>query len=292
MKKIVIAGICLIAAVMCLLLIENSLTRDKEKDQVSEAYIYKGNTNADGIEIDKVLTLYGNKNILENLGFIKKELENGPFKGIQIDLVGIKDGILTVNLIDGEKKVTEYLDSGSAGGKMALDVLTYSLLQPESEIEDWITGLKILLNGEENAEGSHFNLEGVFNRDRKYDKTLVYITDYGYEGALGDYDEEVIINNNSQRFILEPAKDTTLIVSEGEYTENGFVETKELLTTDKKLLFETELPEGGPNTSIKAVRGDRTSTWTPFFNGKDGTLIVPEEFLEIKLNGTENTDND
>ena len=69
-----------------------------------------------------------------------------------------------------------------------------------------------------------------------------------------------------------------IIISEAVFSDYGFYEGKELYRTNKSLLLNIELHEGIPHIIVKLKKGDRTSKWLPTYNGKDGTLVVPEEY--------------
>jgi len=248
---------------------------------IPEVYTYKGNTSAEGIEIDEVIVLENNKFDISQLDIIKNKLIENHFPGIDIEIVGIKNDVLTINLIDKEKYVIEYVNMGSSGSKICSDILTYSFLQPESNVKNWVKGLKILVNGEADVEGDHFNFIGIYDRKPK-DKTLATIKDWGYENNPTEYTDEYNVNLYGQKFVINPVDENVeIIISEAVFSGYGFYEGKELYRTNKPLLFTMELPEGMPYVVVKLKNGDRTSTWLPAYNGKDGTLIVPVEFEVI-----------
>ena len=248
---------------------------------ILEVYTYKGNTSAEGIEIDEVIELENNKFDISQLSLIKDKLIEKQFSGIDIEIVGIRDDILTINLLDKEKYVVEYVNMGSSGSKICSDILTYSFLQHESNMKNWVNGLKILVNGEADVEGDHFNFIGVYSRNQS-DKTMATIKDYGYtEDPIG-FVEQYSVNSYGQKFVISPVNENVeIIISEAVFSGYGFYEGKELYRTNKPLLFIMELPEGMPYIIVKLKNGDRTSTWLPTYNGKDGTLIVPAEFKII-----------
>jgi hypothetical protein len=247
-------------------------------DVIGEVYTYKGNSNADGIEIDEVIVLEKNIFDISQLDIIKNKLIEKQFSGIDIEITGIEKDILTINLIDKEKYVVEYVNMGSSGSKICSDILQYSFLQPESDIKNWPKGLKILVNGESDVESDHFNFSGIYSRKVK-SKTLATIKDYGYQDSPAGYSKEYIVNSYGQKFVINPIDDTTeIIISEAVFSEYGFYEGKELYRTNESLLFVMELPEGIPYIIVKLQKGDRTSTWLPTYNGKDGTLVVPAEY--------------
>jgi hypothetical protein len=245
---------------------------------IGKVYTYKGNSNADGIEIDEVIVLEKNIFDISQLDIIKNKLIEKQFSGIDIEITGIEKDILTINLIDKEKYVVEYVNMGSSGSKICSDILQYSFLQPESDIKNWPKGLKILVNGESDVESDHFNFIGIYNRETK-SKTLATIKDYGYQDSLTGYEEEYTVNPYGQKFVITPIDDATeIIISEAVFSDYGFYEGEELYRTNKSLLFVMELPEGIPYVIVKLQKGDRTSTWLPTYNGKDGTLVVPTEY--------------
>jgi hypothetical protein len=245
---------------------------------IGNMYTYKGNSNADGIEIDEVIVLEKNIFDISQLDIIKNKLIEKQFSGIDIEITGIEKDILTINLIDKEKYVVEYVNMGSSGSKICSDILQYSFLQPESDIKNWPKGLKILVNGESDVESDHFNFIGIYNREIK-SKTLATIKDYGYQDSLTGYEEEYTVNPYGQKFVISPIDDATeIIISEAVFSDYGFYEGEELYRTNKSLLFVMELPEGIPYVIVKLQKGDRTSTWLPTYNGKDGTLVVPTEY--------------
>ena len=95
---------------------------------IGNMYTYKGNSNADGIEIDEVIVLEKNIFDISQLDIIKNKLIEKQFSGIDIEITGIEKDILTINLIDKEKYVVEYVNMGSSGSKICSDILQYSFL--------------------------------------------------------------------------------------------------------------------------------------------------------------------
>lgn len=274
-KKIITLLVLVIFVWVCFYITDNN------SNSVVEIYTYKGNTSAEGIEIDEVIVLENNKFDISQLSLIKDKLIEKQFSGIDIEIVGIRDDILTINLLDKEKYVVEYVNMGSSGSKICSDILTYSFLQHESNMKNWVNGLKILVNGEADIEGEHFNFIGVYGRNQS-DKTMATIKDYGYtEDPIG-FVEQYSVNSYGQKFVISPVNENVeIIISEAVFSGYGFYEGKELYRTNKSLLFTMELPEGMPYVTVKLKNGDRTSTWLPTYNGKDGTLIVPSEYKVI-----------
>lgn len=277
MKKIIFI---ILLAILILVFFDYSI-KNMVVQESSEIYTYKGNANADGIEIDEVIKLENNKFNMNCLTEIINRLVKKQFLGIDIEIVEIKNNLLTINLKDKEKYVVEYVNMGSSGSKICSDILIYSLLQPESNIKNWVNGLKILINGEADVEGDHFNFVGIYDR-KQTEKIMATIKDYGYEDTPVNYDDKYIVNLSGQKFVITPANENVeIIISEVIFSEYGFYEGKELYRTNKSLMFAMELSEGIPYISVKLKNGDRTSTWLPTYNGKDSTLIVPAEFKII-----------
>jgi len=274
-KKIITLFVLMILVLVCCCITYNN------SNGVAEIYTYKGNTSAEGIEIDEIIALESNRFDLSYFDIIKNKLIEKHFSGIDIEIVGVDDDILTINLIDKEKYVVEYVNMGSSGSKICSDILKYSFLQPECNVKNWVKGLKILVNGEADLEGDHFNFSGVYNR-KSTNKTMATIKDYGYVDNPTGYIDEYSVNSYGQKFVISPVDENIeIIISEAIFSGYGFYEGKELYRTNNPLLFTMELPEGMPYVVVKLKNGDRTSTWLPTYNGKDGTLIVPTEYKVI-----------
>ena len=174
-----------------------------KNSEAPEIYTYKGNSNAEGIEIDEVIELEENSFDLSLLEIIKNKLIEKHFPGIAIEIIGIENDILTINLIDKEKYVVEYVNMGSSGSKICSDILKYTFLQPESNVKNWVNNLKILVNGEADVEGDHFNFIGIYNR-KQTTKTMATIKDYGYQEKPTVYIEEYSVNSYGQKFVISP----------------------------------------------------------------------------------------
>ena len=246
-------------------------------------YTYKGEINAEGIEIDKAIEIDENKPILENIELIKNQIKEDYFTEANIDIISInEDALLTVNLLDGTRAITEYLDMGTSGSKISLDILKYSFLQNESEIEPWISEVKFLVNGEENVEGNHFNLNGTFKRN-KVDKILGNIKTYGYTNVMDNYDDEYVYSENGEKFgITFNDAETQIIINELIYQNGELSLGNELYRGNKSLLLTMDLSESIPSICIRLKKGDKVGTWLPSYNEKSRELVLPYEITSIQ----------
>ena len=137
--------------------------------RVEEVYIYDGDENGERLEVKKVVKIEGGKTTEEKLQTIVNELQK-KFEDIELCIKGYENvngkRILIIDLKDRYKSVDSYLNSGSAGSRMYLGIIVNTLLQNEKSVSNWIDGVKILVNGEENVEGEHISLEGIFYKSK------------------------------------------------------------------------------------------------------------------------------
>lgn len=167
--------IILIFTIICLLLgvnfVKDTTIRIPTLSElrVEEVYIYDGDENGENLEVKKVVKIEGGKTTQEKIERIVNELQK-RFEDIELQIKDYENvngkRVLVIDLKDRYKSVDSYLDSGSAGSRIYLGIIVNTLLQNEKSMSNWIDGVKILVNGEENVESGHISLEGIFYKSK------------------------------------------------------------------------------------------------------------------------------
>lgn len=135
------------------------------KINTQELYIYDGDKEGEDLVVGKIISVYARLSTEEKIEKIINELKK-KFNDIDLEINGYKNiankKVLILNLKDKNEPVEIYLNEGSTGSRINLGIIVNSILQNEKNIKNWIDGVKILVNGEENVEGEHVTLAGVF----------------------------------------------------------------------------------------------------------------------------------
>ena len=170
-KSIKIATVLLICIIVCecavIKLIGDTTIKVPTlwKSKTEEVYIYDGDQCGENLEAEKVINLESRLKIEDKIYKIVQELKE-KFSDIEIEIIGYKNignkKILILDLRDKNKSVGSYLNAGSTGSRINLGIIVNSLLRNEKDIHNWIDGVKILVNGEENVEGEHISLAEIF----------------------------------------------------------------------------------------------------------------------------------
>ena len=130
-----------------------------------ELYIYEGDEYGEDLEVGKYLKVESKLSTEEKIEIIVEELQE-RFSDIEIEIKGYRNvvnkKVLILDLKDRERPVGSYLNAGSTGSRINLGIIVNSVLQNEKNIDNWIDGLKIMVNGEENIEGEHITLAEIF----------------------------------------------------------------------------------------------------------------------------------
>ncbi len=146
---------------------ENTIEETNEKvavNNVSNFKIYTSNDESDEIIEVAVDSLDEKNNIKYNLQELSNMLIKEHFKddSIKINIVSIdENNIATIDLLN-EEGWSKYFQ-GSTGGMLTQEVLTETLLQEDYDGE-WVSGIKILVDGKENMEYDHISFVEVFDR--------------------------------------------------------------------------------------------------------------------------------
>lgn len=137
---------------------------DKSLNQLSKFKIYTSNEASDEVVEVFVDNIDYNNPIKDNLQELSNMLVKEHFKddSIKINVVSIdENNIATVDLLNEENWLKYF--QGSTGGALTQEILTETLLQDDYDGE-WISGVKILVDGEENKEYDHISFAEIFER--------------------------------------------------------------------------------------------------------------------------------